>query len=84
MVTLRYWAGVRAAAGVSEDQVQAITLADALAAARGARPGNVRFDRILAVCSFLLEDTPVSSREPASVLLTAGVTVDVLPPFAGG
>ncbi len=83
-MTLRYWAAARAAAGASEDRVEGATLADALSAARRAHPDNSHFDQVLAVCSFLVGETPVASRDPASVPLVTGAIVDVLPPFAGG
>ena len=77
-VTVRYWAGARAAAGVETEQVPATRtvgdLADALAAARPA------LAPVLAVCTLLLDGraaTPGATVAPGSV-------VEVLPPFAGG
>ncbi|HLZ37004.1 MAG TPA: MoaD/ThiS family protein [Mycobacteriales bacterium] len=80
--TIRYWAAARAAAGVEQERYDAATLADALAAARRGR--DERFARLLAVCSILVEGEPVGAREHASVRLPEGVTIEVLPPFAGG
>jgi sulfur-carrier protein len=35
-------------------------------------------------CSILVGDTPVGAREPATITLHPGDTVEFLPPFAGG
>lgn len=83
-VTIRYWAAARAAAGAAEEQVHGSTLAEVLAAARETRAESDRFSKVLTVCSFLVGDTPVGTRDPADVPLAAGDVVEVLPPFAGG
>jgi sulfur-carrier protein len=82
MTTLRYWAGARAVAGTSSEQVDAATLADALSAVRADR--GQRFADVLSVCSFLVDGDPVGGRDPATVRLAGVAQVDVLPPFAGG
>lgn len=82
MTTLRYWAGARAAAGTSSEDVDAATLAAALAVARASR--GQRFAEVLTVCSFLVDGDPVGARDAASVSLQGVLAVDVLPPFAGG
>jgi molybdopterin converting factor small subunit len=89
IVTLRYWAAAKEAAGTTEETVTAGTLAEVLAAARGrARPGNGAQDpglrAILARSSFLIDGTPVGTRAPESVLLSDAAVIEVLPPFAGG
>jgi molybdopterin converting factor small subunit len=84
LVTVRYWAAARAAAGRESDRVEAATLADALAAVVRLRPDNRRFADVVAVCSVLVGSTPVSSHEPAAVSLSEGDVVELLPPFAGG
>lgn len=79
MVLVRYFAGARAAAGVPEEKAAAATLGElleAVAAAHGDRLG-----RILGACSFLVDGLSARDRTTA---LPDGVTVDVLPPFAGG
>jgi len=79
---LRYWAAARHAAGVAEEPVVAATLAQALAAARvGHGP---ELSRVLQICSFLVDEQPVGTRDHACVELVEGAVVDVLPPFAGG
>lgn len=82
MITLRYWAAAKAAAGVAEERYVAATLADALAAAASAH--GERLAGVLARCSFLVGETPVGARPAESVALVDGAVVDVLPPFAGG
>ncbi len=80
--TLRYWAAARAAAGTAADELTAATLADALAAAVD-RHGSA-LEKVLSVCSYVVDGDPVGSRPHEDVVLPAGALVDVLPPFAGG
>lgn len=85
VVTVRYWASARAAAGVPDDQVPVsgpTTLAVVLDEVRARHPG--RLSEVLEVCSFLVGDRPVGTTEPAGVALEPGSTVELLPPFAGG
>lgn len=82
MAVLRYFASIRAEAGVSEELVEATNLAAALAAASESRGG--RFADVLRVCSFLVDGAPAGARDHARVLLEPDSTVDCLPPFAGG
>jgi sulfur-carrier protein len=86
-ITLRYWAAVRAAAGVESDVLPVVagtTLADVLAAARALHADRPRLAAVIAVCSVLVGDRPVGSMDPARVVLSPGDTVELLPPFAGG
>jgi sulfur-carrier protein len=79
---IRYWAAAREAAGCSEERYVADTLSQALTAAIAAHgPGLAR---VLARCAFVVDGTPVSRRDPATVQLVDGGTIEVLPPFAGG
>ena len=78
MVQVRYFAGARAAAGVSEESFVAATL-DQLLAAVAAR--NARMPAVLAAASFLIDGLAAHDRAAA---LPDGCVVDVLPPFAGG
>lgn len=82
VVTVRYFAAARAAAGVEQEQVTLSGAADlgAVLDAVVRRHGAALHD-VLRRCSFLLDevathgtDTPVAD----------GQAVDVLPPFAGG
>jgi sulfur-carrier protein len=83
MVTLRYWAAAKEAAGVAEQKVTADTLAIALAQAGG--PGTrSRLSPVLERSSFLINGLPVGRRAPESVQLSEGAVIEVLPPFAGG
>jgi molybdopterin converting factor small subunit len=79
MVTVRYWAGARAAAGREEEAVEARTIGELL----GAISGNPPLDRVLNAASLLVDGTAVRRDDPAHPL-PAGAVVDVLPPFAGG
>ncbi len=78
-VTVRYFAGAQAAAGVAQEQVSASTVDELLSRLAEAHGGAL--SRVLAASSFLVDG--VSVREPA-YRLSDGATVDVLPPFAGG
>jgi sulfur-carrier protein len=83
MVTLRYWAAAKDAAGVAEQKVTAGTLAQALA--RAGEPGTrPRLRPVLDRSSFLIDGLPVGRRAPESVQLSDGAVIEVLPPFAGG
>lgn len=79
MVTVRYWAGARAAAGREEEAVAASTVGELLAVLSG-RP---ELARVLTASSLLVDGEAVR-REDADRKLATGSTVDVLPPFAGG
>ena len=79
MVTVRYWAGARAAAGREEEAVDAGTVGELLAVL-GARPDLAR---VLTAASLLVDGEAVR-RDDAGHELATGSTVDVLPPFAGG
>ena len=86
-VTVHYWAAARAAAGVESDRVAVsagTTLADVLAAVRLLHADRSRLAEVLSVCSVLVGDRPVGSREPGDVTVAAGDVVELLPPFAGG
>ncbi len=81
-VTVRYFAGARAAAGVASEPVDLRpggTVDDVLALAAD-RHGPV-LDKVLSACSVLLDEVAVRDR---SVAPRPGSVLDVLPPFAGG
>lgn len=88
-ITVRYWAGARAAAGTAEDVIEAdattgeLTLADVVARVLELHPGD-QMARTVGVCSVLLGDRPVGTQDPAQVVVRAGEVVELLPPFAGG
>ena len=78
-VTVRYFAGARAAAGVETETRTATTLEELvrqLADAHGAQ-----LEKVLTACSFLVDGA--QAHDPAAAL-APGTVVDVLPPFAGG
>ncbi len=82
MVTVRYFAAARAAAGLASENVEigeAATVGDALDAIV-ARHGE-GLGKVLAACSFLLDSVAVRDR---ATPLPPAAELDVLPPFAGG
>ncbi|HEX6872950.1 MAG TPA: MoaD/ThiS family protein [Micromonosporaceae bacterium] len=79
MVTVRYFAAARAAAGVAEERLEAATLA-ALTAELTHVHGH-QLAKVLGVASFLVDGVAWRDRDAP---LPAAATVDVLPPFAGG
>ncbi len=86
VVTVHYWAAVRAAAGVEADELTVagdVTLATVLAEARS-RHDDQRFRDVLSTCSVLVGDRPVGGHDPSTVVVRPGETVELLPPFAGG
>jgi molybdopterin synthase sulfur carrier subunit len=76
-VTVRYWAGARAAAGRPSDLVSATTVAQAVAAAVALRP---TLAPVAAVATFLVDGRAATGEHP----LDPGSTLEILPPFAGG
>jgi molybdopterin synthase sulfur carrier subunit len=78
-VTVRYFAGARAASGVETESREAATLEELLAQLADAH--GERLAKVLAACSFLVDGT---STRDHSLSLSPGAVVDVLPPFAGG
>ena len=78
-VTVRFFAGARAASGVDTEQRAAATL-DELVRALSAAHGE-KLAKVLPACSFLVDGTTTRDR---TLTLSPGAVVDVLPPFAGG
>lgn len=77
-VTVRYWAGARAAAGVESDVVRGCrTVADAVATVDALHPGLAPVTAV----STLLLDGRATHRDHD---LPDGSVLEVLPPFAGG
>jgi len=81
-ITLRYYAAARAAAnGLDEEVIETESPAAALRAS--ARRHGEPMRRVQSVCSFL-QDGRALRPEAAAVPVAGPVTIDVLPPFAGG
>ncbi|TFV88061.1 MoaD/ThiS family protein [Blastococcus sp. CT_GayMR20] len=78
-VTVRYFAGARAASGVDTEAREAGTL-DELVGQMVDEHGE-KLGRVLTACSFLVDGTSTRDR---TLALSPGAVVDVLPPFAGG
>lgn len=86
-ITVRYWAGARAAAGVGEELFPAPATVAELRDAAVARHPRGRLDAVLAACSVLVDGrqpgmTAGAARDAFTV--EAGSVVEFLPPFAGG
>jgi molybdopterin converting factor small subunit len=79
VVTVRYWAGARSAAGRAEEALHAATVGDLLTQVASRHD----IERVIAVCSLLVDGVNVR-RDDTDRQLPAGAVVDVLPPFAGG
>jgi sulfur-carrier protein len=79
MVTVRYFAGARAAVGVDTETRDAGSLQELVGQLVDAH--GERLERVLTACSFLVDGTTTRDR---TLLLAPGAVVDVLPPFAGG
>lgn len=81
MITIRYFAGARAAAGVESEQlaVSTPTALDAVVNQLAASHGpDLR--RVLEASSFLIDEVAGDRLR----VVPLGAVVDVLPPFAGG
>ena len=79
MVTVRYFAGARAAAGCSTEAIEAGSVAEFVGVLTE-RHGE-RLAVVLKAASFLVDGLTCHDRQAG---LPTGATVDVLPPFAGG
>jgi sulfur-carrier protein len=80
VLTVRYFAGARAAAGGISTENAAATTLDELLQSLTERHGE-RLAVVLKAASFLVDGLACHDRRAA---LPVGATVDVLPPFAGG
>jgi molybdopterin synthase sulfur carrier subunit len=78
-VTVRYFAGARAASGIDTESREADSLEELVSQLVQAH--GERLERVLTACSFLVDGTAARHRGTA---LPPGAVVDVLPPFAGG
>lgn len=78
-ITVRYFAAAAEAAGVTAETFTTRSAAS-LVALMGQRHGPA-LQKVLERCSLLADGARIFDDE---TLLTDGVTVDVLPPFAGG
>lgn len=86
VITVRYWAGAKHAAGTASDELTTdapLTLDEVRERAVALHPGT-RLDDVLAVCSALVGEQPVGTADPGEVEIRPGQTVEFLPPFAGG
>ena len=84
-IDVHYWASARAAAGVAGDRLEVegpLTLAEVVRRVLALHP-DTRLPDVLAVCSTLVGDRPVSTEDPGAVLVEPGSSVEFLPPFAG-
>jgi molybdopterin synthase sulfur carrier subunit len=79
LVTVRYFAGARAAAGVDTETRDAGSLDELVGQIVDAH--GEKLERVLTACSFLVDGTTTRNR---ALQLSPGSVVDVLPPFAGG
>jgi len=79
---VRYWAAARDAAQLESETVEATTLAGVLEAVRMRH--DERFATVLGASSLLLDGVAVGRRDPEEVEVADGMTLEVLPPFAGG
>jgi molybdopterin synthase sulfur carrier subunit len=78
---VRYWAAAKSAAGVAEEAFEAATLGELMTKITA---GRAELARVVSRSSFLIDGSPVGKRPHGEVVLHDGVTVEVLPPFAGG
>ncbi|HTC70188.1 MAG TPA: MoaD/ThiS family protein [Acidothermaceae bacterium] len=78
-VVVRYFAAAKAAAGVSEDVVEADTVRACLSTLETMRGAELQ--RVMKACSFLVDGVQARDLDRP---LAGAVKIDVLPPFAGG
>ena len=86
-IIVHYWASARAASGVNEDLISTevpLTLTEIRARALELHPDADTLERVIGVCSVLVDDEPVGKADPDTVRVRPGQSVEFLPPFAGG
>jgi sulfur-carrier protein len=86
VIHVHYWASARAAAGVDAEVVAvdgSISLAELMRTLVDRHPG-ANLGAVLHACSVLRGEEPVKNRDPETVQLQPGQSVEFLPPFAGG
>lgn len=83
-VVIRYWAAAKEAAGLPEESVAAVTLAEALQAVVASRTPDRRLHDVLERSSFLVDGTRANRAHADDITLPEGAVIEVLPPFAGG
>lgn len=83
-VTIQYWAAAREAAGVAEESVEAVTLAEALEVIVARRGDDGRLRSVLATSSFLVDGASAGRRTASDLILADAAHIEVLPQFAGG
>lgn len=81
-ISLHYWAGAKAAAGLAMERFEANSVAEALRRARDQR-SDPAFDSVLSVSSVLI-DGLVATRADLERPTSEPLDVEILPPFAGG
>ena len=81
-ISLHYWAGARAAAGVDQEVIEADSVAAALQRATE-QHSDPHFERVLRASSLLIDGL---AAHPADLerVRDRPARVEVLPPFAGG
>jgi sulfur-carrier protein len=86
-VTVRLWAGARAALGAASVDLEVpgpVTVAWLREELVRRYPDRDRLPSVLQVCSVLVGDRPLGRSDPATVSVAPGTAVEFLPPFAGG
>lgn len=81
VITVRFWAGARAAVGLAEEEYAGPATLEALRRAVLDRHPDPKVGPVLGVCSVLVDGGQASG--PAAVV-EPGSVVEFLPPFAGG
>jgi len=81
-ISVYYWAGAKAAAGIEMEAFEADSVAGALERAQAAHP-SPQFARVLALSSVLIEGL-VARPDDLQRTTVEDVRVEILPPFAGG
>ena len=83
-VRVRFWASARAAAGTPELTLELpgdVTVGLLRTLVTEALPDRAGLSRVLGVCSVLIGEEPVHDEDAP---VAPGVSVEFLPPFAGG
>lgn len=81
VITVRFWAGARAAVGLAEEEYDGPATLEALRRSVLERHPDPKAAAVLSVCSVLVDGGQASGPE---AVVEPGAIVEFLPPFAGG
>lgn len=87
VVTVRFWAAARAAAGAPDERIEVpgpVSVGDLLERVLARHGHDPALQKVLGVCSVMVAGRQLRTADPAAAVVQPGDVVEFLPPFAGG